>query len=273
MSETADSPATKAAAFEEDAPRAMPPTDSETLNVDLDGFEGPLDLLLMLARDQKVDLAKISILELAEQYLAFIAEARRLALDLAADYLVMAAWLAYLKSKLLLPPPEEEEGPSGEEMAARLAFRLKRLEAMRKAAEELMQRPQTNVHMFPRGRPEGIRVRRSSTYTAALYDLLTAYAEERTRTHLANWRPKQLPILPLEQARKRLETMVGMMVEWNQIGAYLPPELKSPELKRSALASMLFAALELAREGGIEVQQQEAFAPLFLRRKVVAAAV
>ncbi len=256
--------------FEEGAPRGEPEADGEeSLIVDLDGFEGPLDVLLVLARNQKVDLTKISILQLAEQYLEFINQAQRMELDLAADYLVMAAWLAYLKSRLLLPPPDEEEGPSGEEMAARLAFQLQRLEAMRKAAEQLFaSQRRMGIHVFRRGAPEGVRVIRRSEFDASLYDLLKAYSDQRLTGHETKWEPKKLPIMQIEDARRRLEKMLGIMVEWDRIEAYLPSgEGVTPELRRSALASMLSASLVMAKDGHVELRQSGSFGPLFMRRR------
>jgi segregation and condensation protein A len=256
-----------AASFEEGAPRG--PVDAgDTLIVDLDGFEGPLDVLLTLARNQKVDLTRISILKLAEQYLDFIAHARRMELDLAADYLVMASWLAYLNSKLLLPPPEEEEGPSGAEMAARLAFQLQRLEAMRKVAQEIFGRQcRMGIHVFPRGAPEGIRLIKTSQYQGTLYDLLKSYADQRLKGHETKWEPKRLPIMAVEAARKRLEAMLGMMFDWGRIDEYLPMEEMSAPMRRSAMASMLSAALVMAKDGHMEIRQAGAFGPLFLRRR------
>lgn len=255
--------------FEEGPPRsAADPGD--TLIVDLDGFEGPLDVLLTLARNQKVDLTRISILKLAEQYLDFIAHARRMELDLAADYLVMASWLAYLKSKLLLPPPEEEEGPSGAEMAARLAFQLQRLEAMRNAAQQIFGRQcRMGLQVFPRGAPEGIRVIKTSNYQGTLYELLKSYSEQRLKGHETKWEPKRLPIMAIEAARKRFEAMMGMMFDWGRIDNFLPVDEMSAPMRRSAMASMLSAALELAKDGHMELRQAGAFAPLFLRRREV----
>lgn len=253
--------------FEEGPPRGTAEP-GEMLIVDLDGFEGPLDVLLALARNQKVDLTRISILKLAEQYLDFIAHARRMELDLAADYLVMASWLAYLKSKLLLPPPEEEEGPSGAEMAARLAFQLQRLEAMRKVAQEIFGRQcRMGLHVFPRGAPEGIRVIKTSNYQGTLYELLRSYSEQRLKGHETKWEPKRLPIMAIEAARKRFEAMMGMMFDWGRIDNYLPVEDMTPPMRRSAMASMLSAALELAKDGHMELRQSGAFGPLFLRRR------
>lgn len=238
------------------------------LIIDIDGFEGPLDVLLALARNQKVDLTKIAILPLAEQYLDFINEARRLELDLAADYLVMAAWLAFLKSKLLLPPPEEEEGPSGEELAARLAFQLQRLEGMRNASAELMKRKRMGVHVFQRGAPEGIRVSTTSVYTGTLYDLLKAYSDERIRVNKpTKMTIKRQPIFAIEAARKRLEQMLGVMIDWGSLEAYLPEEFVSGKERRTALASTLSATLELVRDGHLEVQQGDPFAPVYVRKR------
>ncbi len=212
-------------AFIEGAPRGVPDIETgESFVLDLDGFEGPLDVLLALARNQKVDLTRISILALAEQYLEFINRAHKMELDLAADYLVMAAWLAYLKSRLLLPPPDVEEGPSGAEMAARLAFQLQRLEAMRNASQALFARKRLDIHLFGRGTPEGVRVVRTSEYQGTLYELLKSYSDQRLKGHEVTWEPKRLPIMAIEMARKRLEAMLGMMFDWSRIDAYLPTE-------------------------------------------------
>ncbi len=256
--------------FEEGGARVEIAAQSGGLVVDIDGFEGPLDVLLALARTQKVDLAKIAILPLAEQYLEFINEAKRLELDLAADYLVMASWLAFLKSKLLLPPPEEEEGPTGEEMAARLAFQLRRLEAMRNAAAELMKRKRMGQHVFQRGAPEGIRVTRTSVYTGTLYDLLKAYSEERIRAlKPTKMTIKKQPVFAIEAARHRLEKMLGMLIDWDRIDALLPESFVTGKERRTALASTLSASLELVRDGYIEVQQGNAYEPIFVRKRDV----
>lgn len=253
--------------FQEGRPRSVPEGEEASLIVDLDGFEGPLDVLLALARTQKVDLTRISILQLAEQYLEFVNRATRLELDLAADYLVMASWLAYLKSRLLLPPPETEEGPSGAEMAARLAFQLQRLESMRSASQKIFERQRLGLHVFQRGRPEGIRIKKTSTYEAVLYDLLKAYSDQRLTTHFDRWEPKQLPIMPVEAARKRLEAMLGMMFDWDRIDAYLPPEHMTPEVRRSVVASTFSASLVLAKEGAVEIRQTDHYQPIYVRRK------
>lgn len=257
-----------ASTFEEGAPRAAVEPDENTLIVDLDGFEGPLDVLLMLARNQKVDLTKISILKLAEQYLDFITQAKRMELDLAADYLVMASWLAFLKSKLLLPPPEEEEGPSGAEMAARLAFQLQRLEAMRKASVEVFaRRCRMGMHVFRRGAPEGIRLIKTSEYQGTLYELLKAYSDQRLKGHETKWEPKRLPIMAIEAARHRLERMMGMMFDWDRIDNFLPVDDMTPAMRRSAIASTFSAALVLAKDGLMEIRQSGAFGPVFVRRR------
>jgi segregation and condensation protein A len=238
------------------------------LVVSLDGFEGPLDVLLALARTQKVDLARISVLALADQYLAFIAEARKLRLELAADYLVMAAWLAYLKSRLLLPRETgADDQPTGEELAARLAFRLKRLEAMRTAAAQLMTRKRLGRDVFPRGMPEGVRTIRVRQYTAAIYDLLKAYAEQRGRT------AKRVHVVPrrtvwsIKEARERLESLVGFSVEWVPLAKYLEQYVRVPDVARTAVASTFGAMLEMAREGRVELSQEKPFAPIYMRRR------
>jgi len=238
----------------------------ERLIVDIDGFEGPLDVLLELARHQKVDLLKISILELVEQYLAFMAEARRLRLELAADYLVMAAWLAYLKSRLLLPDDEEEE-PSAEEMAARLAHQLRRLEAMREVAAQLMARDQLGRDVFLRGAPEGVRVTRKALYDVTLYELLKAYAEQNARHRVTRIHIPRLNVYSLEQALERLEAMIGQAVEWTTLEKFLPEVLADGRTMKSATASMFVASLELARQGKAELRQTEAYGPLHLRAR------
>jgi len=246
---------------------------NEALVVSLDGFEGPLDVLLALARTQKVDLAKISVLALANQYLLFIAEARKLRLELAADYLVMAAWLAYLKSKLLLPREAgTEDQPTGDELAARLAFRLKRLEAMRNAAATLMTRKRLGRDIFARGMPEGVRTIRVRQYTGVIYDLLKAYAEQRRRT------TKRVHVVPrrtvwsIKDARQRLEALIGQCAveargQWQQLEKYLEQYLSNPEIARTAVASSFGAALEMAREGLMEISQAEPFAPIYMRKR------
>lgn len=246
------------------------PRESSALIVDLDGFEGPLDLLLSLARSQKVDLTKISILALAEQYLKFISDARKLQLELAADYLVMAAWLAYLKSKLLLPEPEDEAGPSGEELAAILAFRLKRLEAMREAGANLMARNLLGRDVFSRGAPEGIRVITTSEYSDTLYDLLSAYSSRRQRSAVTQIRFKPVTAWTIKQARECLEALLGEMDDWGTIDSFLVEYLATDETRNSIIASSFGASLEMVREGILELKQAQAFAPLYLRKRKVA---
>ncbi|MGD1935251.1 MAG: segregation and condensation protein A [Candidatus Phaeomarinobacter sp.] len=242
------------------------PLDGRSLVVDVDGFEGPLDLLLTLARSQKVDLSKISILELAEQYLAFVEEAKRLELELAADYLVMASWLAFLKSRLLLPPPEEDEEPSAEEMAARLAFRLQRLEAMRDSASKLMARDRMGRDIFARGMPEGVRVIKKSQYSAEIYDLLKAYSTQRAVQKIDRLKMARRPVLTIEDARKRLENMLGTIIDWDRIDVLVPPEFADSKTRRSGIASTFSASLEFAKHGRIELRQAAPFAPLYVRR-------
>jgi segregation and condensation protein A len=241
----------------------------DALVVSLDGFEGPLDVLLALARTQKVDLAKISVLALADQYLLFIAEARKLRLELAADYLVMAAWLAYLKSRLLLPREAVIEGqPSGEELAARLAFRLKRLEAMRNAAASLMTRKRLGRDIFARGMPEGMRTIRVRQYTAAIYDLLRAYADQRRRTAKRVHVVHKRTVWSIKEARQRLEAMIGEWTgEWLALSRYFEQYLSSPDIARTAVASSFGATLEMAREGLVEISQAEPFAPIYVRKR------
>jgi segregation and condensation protein A len=241
----------------------------DTLVVDVEGFEGPLDLLLALARTQKVDLAKISVLALAQQYLDFIAEARRLRLEVAADYLVMAAWLAFLKSKLLLPAEKDEEGePTGAELAALLAFRLKRLHAMREVSAQLMTRKRLGRDVFARGTPEPIRITRKSTYEANVYDLLKAYSQQRQRTAIRTWQIRQRTVWSLKEARAELERLLGIDCDWAPLDQLLAEFLVEPELRKTALASSFTATLEMTREGALEIRQAKSFAPLLIRRRM-----
>ncbi len=241
---------------------------TEALIIDVDGFEGPLDLLLTLGRTQKVDLRKISVLQLARQYLEFVEKARQLRLELAADYLVMAAWLAFLKSRLLLPPDPEEDGPSGEELAAHLAFQLERLQAMRDVAAWLMARDRLGRDFFARGQPETVTRIRSVTYTASLLDLMQAYARTRTRDEFRPYAMDRDAIFSLEQALDRMRSLIGFSGGWTDISTYLPEGFGTdPARRRSATASTFAASLELAKEGRIELRQAEAFAPIELRRR------
>jgi len=245
--------------------------DEPALLIDVEGFEGPLDLLLALARQQKVDLAKISILALAEQYLVFIEEARKLRLELAADYLVMAAWLAYLKSRLLLPEAATPDGPSAEDMANALAWRLKRLEAFREVSGQLMGRPQLQRDVFQRGDPEPIADIKHPQWTATLYDLLTAYAKQRSQAAFSHVQFKKRSVWALQDAREILERLIGQAGDWAPLDKYLMEYLVEPSMRATVMASSLAATLELVREGALEVHQQSAFAPIYLRKRDEAA--
>ena len=252
-----------------DAPvRDQEAIDAESLQVTVDGYEGPLDLLLTLARTQKVDLAKISVLQLAEQYLSFIAEARELRIELAADYLVMAAWLAYLKSRLLLPKDPEDEGMSGEDMAAHLAFQLERLEAMRRVAAQLMGRDQLGRDFFPRGMTETVTVKRETTWSASLSDLLKAYAGVKTRDEYTPLNYDKTEYYGVDAALERLKSLVGQMPDWGTLVSFLPEGWNlEPAKRRSALASSFTAMLELAKRGELEIRQNEVFAPIYVRQR------
>src|SRR5258706_2859113 len=241
--------------------------DEPSLGVDVEGYEGPLDLLLALARQQRVDLHKISILALADQYLVFIEAARKIRLELAADYLVMAAWLAFLKSRLLLPEPATPDGPSAEEMATALANRLRPLEAIREAANRLMNLPQFPRDIFPRGNPESIAEIRHPKFTATLFDLLTAYAVQRQQRVLATVHLTKRTVWSLSEARASLERLIGMAEDWNCLDEYLLNYVVDPSQKPTVFASSFAAALELVREGEIELNQKEAFAPLYFRKR------
>jgi segregation and condensation protein A len=243
-----------------------------SLVVDVAGFEGPLDLLLHLARNQKVDLARISIVALAEQYLKFVEKVREMRLEIAADYLVMAAWLAYLKSKLLIPRQPDEEGQSGEEMAAVLQFRLKRLEAMREAAARLVNRNRLGRDIFQRGMPEAVVLEKRNEWSASLYDLLTAYAAQRQRHAITNVRIAKRGVWSLQEAREILTRLIGGFKDWTALDSFLIDYFASPEQRSTAIASSFAASLEMVREGSIEVRQHEAFAPLYLRSRPRASA-
>jgi len=259
--------------FETGRPAEAEVGDGEpALVVDVGGYEGPLDLLLTLARQQKVDLAKISILALADQYLSFIEAARKIRLELAADYLVMAAWLAFLKSRLLLPEPPAAEGPSAEEMATALANRLRRLEAIREAANRLMNRPQYQRDIFPRGCPEDIAEIKHPKFTATLYDLLTAYAVQRQQRVLTTVHLAKRTVWSLSEARASLERLVGISEDWSCLDEYLMAYVADPSQRATVFASSFAAALELVREGGVEINQKQAFAPIYFRKRPLQAA-
>jgi segregation and condensation protein A len=236
---------------------------AEALIVDVDGFEGPLDLLLMLSRTQKVDLRKISVLALAEQYLSFVQRAKSLRIELAADYLVMAAWLAFLKSRLLLPPDPSDEGPSGEELAAHLAFQLERLAAMRDRAAQLMARDQKGRDFFVRGLPEDVTRVRRVRYTATLLDLMQGYARIRTKDEFRPYVMDRDNVFTLEQALERMRGLIGYAGEWTDLLSYLPDGWETdPQRRRSATASHFAASLELVKTGAIRIRQSDTFAPI-----------
>lgn len=246
---------------------------AEALVIDIEGFEGPLDLLLALARTQKVDLARISVLALVEQYLAYIHEAQRIKLEIAADYLVMAAWLAFLKSRLLLPREKTEDNTlSGEELAQRLAFRLMRLDAMRKAAAQLLTRRRLGRDVFARGAPEGVKTIRETEYTAQIYDLLQAYATQRARTIKRVHVVKTRTVWSIKEARQHLQRLLGGSAgEWVQLDLflekYMPAGASGGELEKTIVASSFGASLEMAKEGLLEIKQDAPFAPIYMRRR------
>ena len=240
----------------------------EALIVDVDGYEGPLDLLLTLARTQKVDLMKISVLDLAEQYLAFVEQARALRIELAADYLVMAAWLAFLKSRLLLPPDPQAEGPSAEDMAAHLAFQLERLDAMRQAAAQLMARDRLGISRFARGAPDAVIRTRRTEWQASLIDLMRAYARLKTRDEFRPFAFDRQDVFTMEQALDRLRGLIGFAGDWTDLSVFLPDGWSDdPARRRSATAATFAASLELARQGRLEIRQAETFAPISYRQR------
>lgn len=252
-------------------PERISPEDrlaAEALIVDVDGFEGPLDLLLTLSRTQKVDLRKISVLKLAEQYLGFVEQARTLRIELAADYLVMAAWLAFLKSRLLLPPEPGDEGPSAEDLAAHLAFQLERLQAMRDAAARLMGRDQLGRDFFARGVPEDMTHHRKVSYTATLLDLMRAYAQIRTKDEFRPFVLDREHVFTMEQALDRMRGLIGYVGDWATLVSFLPEGWDgTPMARRSSLAAHFAAVLEMAKRGQVVLRQGETFAPIELRRK------
>lgn len=255
---------TDSAVAEEWEGPASAPSENEALYLELDGWEGPLDLLLDLARRQKVDLRRISILSLVDQYLTYIERAEELRLELAADYLVMAAWLAYLKSSLMLPRDEQEE-PSAEALAMRLQLRLQRLAAMRDAAARLMGRDRLGRDVFLRGAPEGLRVDRKNRWQCEWFDLVQAYGQVKARTAPVVHMVRDRMVMTLDSALSRVSAMLGVTLDWMELREFLPPHA-DPRLRRSALASSFVAALELARMGKAEMAQDKVFGPLRLRR-------
>lgn len=265
------------AIFEEDPPRNpdVPPSgthEADALLLNIDGYEGPIDVLLDMAQNQKVDLREISILQLARQYLEFVERAKALRLDLAAEYLVMAAWLAYLKSRLLLPREEGEEGePSGEAMAEALQFQLRRLEAMREAAEKLMARPQLGQQVFARGMPEELKTAFNTRWQVTLYDLLKAYGDIKRRAEFSTYELPVFNIMSMEDAVSRLTRMLGNLPRsgphsvWTTLQSFMPENITDPLYYRSAMASTFTAGLELAKQGKIEIRQDGLFRPIYLR--------
>ena len=239
----------------------------DSLVLNLDGFEGPIDVLLTLARTHKVDITKISILGLAEQYLAFIQRAHALQLEIAADYLVMAAWLAYLKSRLLLPSTDDEDEPTGAELAARLAFQLQRLEAMRKAAGEVMERPQLGQDFYARGEPDPLIVDTTTEFSATLYDLLTMYAGIRERQGASTLQISPARLYSMDDALERLGKLLGHAPDWTTLSRFLPEGIGDDLMMRSAIASTFAASLELARQGKLQLNQSQTFAPIYLRAR------
>lgn len=236
-----------------------------TLVIDVQGFEGPLDLLLQLARNQKVDLAHISIEALVQQYLDFVKQAHLLRLDLAADYLVMAAWLAYLKSRLLVPQAKNEQGETGEELAEHLQFRLRRLEAMREAAGQLVNRNRLGRDVFKRANPEMVVVEKKHLYDVSLYDMLMAYASIRQRQAVSHVEVGKRTVWSLKSARQILTKLLGRDVNWQVLDSFLYEYIPTAEERRTALASAFAASLEMVREGQLDIKQQEPFAPIYLR--------
>jgi segregation and condensation protein A len=265
--------------FEEDPPRndlaeqAEHEADAFLLNIE--GFEGPIDVLLGMARDQKVDLSKISILELSRQYLSFIDRAKELRLDLAAEYLVMAAWLAYLKSRLLLPKTEDEEEPSGEEMAEALQFQLRRLEAMQDAADKLFKLPLLGQDIFSRGMPEGLVTVTKTKWDVTLFDLLKAYGDIDNRKNYSKYELPTFQLMSMDAAMERMTKMLGKLPRkgkysvWTTLSSFVPEDVKDKLFGRSSLASALSAGLELAKQGKLEIKQDGAFRPVYIRGKDV----
>jgi segregation and condensation protein A len=254
--------------FQEDGPRPAASVEEENLILELGTYEGPLDVLLALAREQKVDLARISILALADQYLAFVERAKKQRLELAADYLVMAAWLAYLKSKLLLPVPQatQDAEPSAVEMAEALAFQLRRLEAMRAAGERLLALPQFGRQVFPRGEPEGLRVVRKPVYELTFYELLKAYGDMRGKEEERTLTIPASELVSMEAALERLSSMLGRMPEWTTLQSFLPGGLGGGVVERSGMAATFAASLELVRSGKLQLRQERNFGPIYVRR-------
>tara|TARA_B100000700_G_C14906702_1_gene790108 strand:+ start:383 stop:1171 length:789 start_codon:yes stop_codon:yes gene_type:complete len=243
------------------------PNGDTLLVVDLDGYEGPIDMLLDLARQQKVDLLNISILRLAEQYLKFIEEAHKLKLEIAADYLVMAAWLAYLKSRLLLPEEENDEELSGPQMADALAFQLRRLQAMQEAGSNILQLPRLGKDIFARGFPEGIKVIRTPVYELSLFELLKAYGDHRSKGTADPLEIAPTEFYSVDDALERLTPFLGKILEWSELQAFLPESVKNDVIYKSIVASTFAASLELVKSGQLEIRQSDTFSPIYFRSK------
>ena len=265
---------TQAAQFQEDPPRseiASQVDEADKLLLNIDGFEGPIDVLLELARNQKVDITKISILQLARQYLGFIERAKMRNLELAADYLVMAAWLAYLKSRLLLPKQEDDEEHSAEEMAEALQFQLRRLQSMQDSAKKLMDLPQLGQQIFPRGMPEGLQTVTDTSWDVSLYDMLKAYGDIHRRKNESHYDLPEFNLMSTEAALSRLTRMLGSLPKkglqtvWATLESFIPDGIKDKLYGRSALASTLTAGLELVKQGKLEIRQDGLFRPIYLR--------
>lgn len=254
---------TKISEFEDD--NEFAPSSDHRLVLDVDGFAGPIDVLLTLAREQKVDLTQISILELADQYLVWVAKLRQANLELAADYLVMAAWLAYLKSILLLPTSTDDEEPTGEEMAAALQFQLLRLESMQQAGEKLLARDQLGQDFFPRGNPEKFGYNLNGAFEASIYDLLKAYGEHTHRSNVRILRIELSDLYSTDDGLKWLTKMLGSMPDWTSLLQFLPAEIKGDLVSRSMVASALSAALELTKQGELKIRQTETFGTVYVR--------
>ena len=266
---------TQSPEFQEDPPRVPPSSEgaheADALLLNIDGFEGPIDVLLELARNQKVDLMQVSILQLVRQYLEFMERAKEMNLDLAAEYLVMAAWLAYLKSRLLLPRENDDPDHTAEEMAEALQFQLRRLEAMQNAAEQLMALPQLGQDVFVRGQPEGVQIRTTTTWDVKLYDLLKSYGDIRKRAEGSNYDLPEYQLMSMDSAMSRLSRMLGQLPKkglhsvWSTLESFMPEGIKNRLYGRSALASTFTAGLELVKQGKLEIKQDGLFRPIYLR--------
>ena len=235
------------------------------LMLDVGGYEGPIDVLLTLARDQKVDLAEISILELANQYLYWVTEIRNSNLELAADYLVMAAWLAYLKSRLLIPDLSVEDEPTGEEMSEALQFQLRRLESMQNSGVQILEKCQLGEDFFKRGNPETFGHNSTSIYEVSIYDLLSAYGEHTHRSNVKTLHIQGSDLFSPEEAIQRMVGMIGKIPNWARLDQFLPIKLKGNIISRSAIASTFIAALQVTKEGKMQIRQSAAFKPIYIK--------